>query len=185
MLTVSREAPVKIGKHAWNVYPLEAFGYLLGTPDGQQISAALPCSKTTRWHDFSDRWNGLRSNLDLAKQIAEGFELEVIGLYCSTEQVSATTYPVPTLLNELPVGFLLSYHNLCCIQCSGFSIVHRGRKLVRGEDYVLSPGKRTDRALNQKRVHQRWIRSFGPIDYSNGYQNCNQVAEPIIPPDAG
>lgn len=46
MLIVSRETGVIVGKHAWHVYPLEAFGYLLGGAKAQLILAALPCSKT-------------------------------------------------------------------------------------------------------------------------------------------
>jgi len=40
---------VKLGKHAWHVYPLEAFGYLLGRAEQSQtkIFAALPCSKAS------------------------------------------------------------------------------------------------------------------------------------------
>ena len=174
MLLVSREAPVKIGKHAWNVFPLEAFGYLLGTPDGQNISVALPCSKTNRWHDFSDRWNGIPENFVLAKSTANDFKLEVIGLYYSTElMIPATSYPAPELLAEMNIEFTLEYTTICCRQCSWISIFHHGKHLIRGEHYLLSCGKRSDRTLNQRRVHQAWIQRFGAIDYSNGYQNKN------------
>lgn len=48
MLTISREVPVKVGKHAWNVFPLEVFGFLLGSKAEGALYAALPCSKTQR-----------------------------------------------------------------------------------------------------------------------------------------
>ena len=170
MLTVSREALVKIGKHSWNVYPLEAFGFVLGTPDGKDISAVLPNSKTSHWHDFSDRWCSIKDNLHLANQIALDFGLEVTGFYFSTQLYPLSAYPPPTFLSGVPVGFLLAYQTECCPGHSWITIFKTEIKLTRNEDYVIHKGKRTSRELNQGKVHQAWLRVVGPLDYSNGYE---------------
>ena len=73
MLIISREVPVKIGKHAWNVFPLEAFGFLLGCSAENTVYAALPCSKTRRWHEFDDRWTGIEENIEKAHSVARRF----------------------------------------------------------------------------------------------------------------
>lgn len=83
MLVLSREAIVKIAKHAWNVYPLEAYGYLLGTSDQLKILAALPCSKTNEWRSANGRWNLIDENYHHAKEVASTFELQIIGAYYS------------------------------------------------------------------------------------------------------
>ncbi len=93
-LTISREALVKIGKHAWNVYPLEAFGYLLGRNTDNTVSAVLPCSKTGNWYKFEDRWQGIEENIDHAIATARLFDLSVVGCYASCEAF-ATVYNYP------------------------------------------------------------------------------------------
>lgn len=174
MLMISREALVKIGKHSWNVYPLEAFGFVLGTPDGQNILAVLPCSKTSRWSDFSDRWCNIQSNLCLARGIAHDFGLEVTGLYFSTQD-ELSTYPRPDVLGDIPVGFLIAYQAICCPAHSCPTIFRQSNKFTHSGDYLFSKGKRASLATNQRRIHQAWLKVIGSLDYSNGKEHQGKV----------
>ncbi|MFA7171980.1 MAG: hypothetical protein WC340_00970 [Kiritimatiellia bacterium] len=82
---LSREARLKIAKHAWNVVPLEAFGFLLGDAETQQVLVALPCSKTSAWGKFDDRWNGIVESIPLAEKTANEYGLSVAGFYGSAD----------------------------------------------------------------------------------------------------
>lgn len=43
------------------------------------------------------------------------------------------------------------------------------RELVMREDWILTPSRRIDRTVNQRRILAAWRTLVGPIDYSNGY----------------
>jgi hypothetical protein len=174
MLTVSREALVKLAKHSWNLYPLEAFGYLLGSSADNVIYAALPCSKTQRWYEYGDRWNGIAQHADKAASVARRFGLELVGVYASfyayaDDSGDMEDYPAPPALATSGMGVMLNYYMLCCRSCSLFRITQHGQPLTYGDDYVLTREKRLTRTINQRRILQEWRKVFGPIDYSNGY----------------
>jgi len=152
MLKLSREAKVKIGKHAWNVFPLEAFGFLLGSPSKAEILASLPCSKTSTWNRFDDRWNGIAVSMEIANRTAEEFGLDVVGIYGSTEVFRIHELPEPDLTQPTKMGLVLIYHNISCPSCSGISIYQHGHRLNLGDDYSQSKGKRLRPEINQKRV---------------------------------
>ena len=99
MLTISREVPVKVGKHAWNVFPLEAFGFLLGSKAEGAVYAALPCSKTRHRNEFEDRWMGIEANIEKARSVAKLFDMEIVGFYASTDiDNSREDYPMPPFI---------------------------------------------------------------------------------------
>lgn len=165
MLIISREAPVKIGKHAWNVFPLEAFGYLLGSKN--KIHAALPCSKTKRWYEYDDRWTGILDHLDKARAVGKVFHLDVVGFYGSTESLTLKKYSTPPSFITDSSHYLMFYITICCQQCSDFSIIKDGQILTEKENFIVHHGKRISKSINQKRILKEWIRMHGPIDYSN------------------
>lgn len=168
MLTISREAQVKVGKHAWNVYPLEAFGFLLGRNSEQTVYAALPCSKTRRWHEFDDRWNGIDVNATKAAAVARLFDMEVVGLYASTEEsFSRAEYPMPAFGINTSMDLVMLYRTMCCPGHSWATYKAGTRWLTRDETYVVPRGKRADNAINQKKILKAWYRFAGPVDYSN------------------
>ena len=82
-LTYSPKEIGKIIRHAGAVYPLEAYGFLVGDLESTTIVSALPVSKTCRWYDFSDRFASIDSALPIAKTVAESFGLDVLGVYHS------------------------------------------------------------------------------------------------------
>ncbi len=168
MLTVSREATVKVGRHAWNVYPLEAFGYLLGRTSESAVLVALPNSKTSRWNNFDDRWAQIDNNLAIVKLIAARFRLEVVGYYCSTSVVTSPAISPPESIQDTSLALLLTYFNVCCPQCSSYTLTVGPRQLTHRIDYRVPRGKRSNPEVNQRRVHHSW-REVWTIDYSNGY----------------
>jgi hypothetical protein len=169
-LTISREVLVKIGKHAWNVFPLEAFGYLLGRDTDNTIYAALPCSKTANWYKFEDRWHGIERDIDQAIATAKLFDLSVIGCYASCDIfgiANTSFYPLPPVIEKANLSFWIYYQSICCSSCSTASLFFKDTRLIRGEDYLISPGKRCSKYINQKRILQGWCQLHGLIDYSN------------------
>lgn len=170
MLTISREAPVKVGKHAWNAFPLEAFGFLLGRSAESTVYAVLPCSKTRRWHEFDDRWNGIEANLEKARSVARLFDMEVVGFYASTDDFDSdnlNNFPIPPLIANTSMGLVMVYRMICCPQCSWAAYRYGSRWLKRDEDYLVPHGKRISDSVSQKRILAEWRKVFGEPDYSN------------------
>lgn len=167
MLILSRETVVRIARHAWHVYSQEAFGYLLGAPDGASIHAALPCSRTHDWQTRAGRWNGIERHLPAAEATAAQFELAVVGLYRSC---CADSYPLsserPDPLRSIS-RLLLVYRPHCCKSCSYHALFRGDTPLDPRSDYAVPAGRRADPQLNGRRIHQDWRRRFGPIDYDN------------------
>ncbi len=168
MLTISREAPVKVGKHAWNVFPLEAFGFLLGSKADSAVYAALPCSKTQRWGIFEDRWSGIEGNIEKARSVAKIFDMDVVGFYASTDiDNSRENFPIPSFIENTSMKLLMVYGTNCCPGHSWASYKYDNRWLKRDEDYVVPPGKRISDSISQKRILTEWHRVYGVVDYSN------------------
>jgi hypothetical protein len=165
MLMIWRDAALKIGRHAWNVAPLEGFGYLLGSNDGSEIVAALPCSKTAKRYDFRDRWHGLDEHFSTAQLVADEFGLDVLGFYCTSDFDEKIGSPA-NFSNQPKAGLLLKYRWMCCRAHSGYSIHRHGEELAY-QDRVQSKGKNSNRAVRQKRIYQAWLKRMGAIDYSN------------------
>lgn len=169
MLTLSRDALLKMGRHSWNVYPFEAFGFLIGTSLPMEVYAALPCSRSyDRW-TYSDRWNSIDEKTSIAKQIAQRFGLELIGLYGSDEP-DIKNYPIPSTITETTLKLLLIYYPVCCPSHSGIRL-HLGEEKLSWQDYRIPPGKRPARELSQKRIYRAWRNAFGVVDYTNTETN--------------
>ncbi|MHB8788319.1 MAG: hypothetical protein ACYDBT_00415 [Desulfobulbaceae bacterium] len=168
---------MKVGRHAWNVYPLESFGYLLGRPENEQVLVALPCSKTSRWYDYSDRWVGICQYLSQAKTVAADFGLEVVGFYASTQNFADKDYPTPCCSNESSMGIVMIYHNICCPSCSRFLLFREGVELAPRDEFIIPRGKRACGDINQRRVHHAWL-AVHSIEYSNGFQEYQNAVLP-------
>lgn len=170
MLTISREAKIKAGRHAWNVYPLEAFGFLLGRKSEGTVYAALPCSKTRRWHEFDDRWMGIEENIEKARSTAKLFDMDVVGFYASTDDFdpdNLDNFLMPPLMASSSMELFMLYRMICCPRCSWATFKYDNRWLKRDEDYVVPRGKRISDSISQKRILKEWHRIYGAVDYSN------------------
>ena len=167
MLTISREARIKVGRHAWNVFPLEAFGFLLGKKDDSAVYAALPCSKTQKWNEFEDRWIGIEGNIEKARAVAKLFDMDVVGFYASTDIDTYDDFPMPLFIGSGSMELFMLYRMICCPQCSSASFKYDNRWLKRDEDYVVPHGKRISNSISQKRILKEWRQVYGAVDYSN------------------
>ncbi len=170
MLTISREVPVKVGKHAWNVFPLEAFGFLLGSKTDGAVYAALPCSKTQRQNEFEDRWIGIEDNLEKARTVSKLFNMDVVGFYASTDGFDPDClnhFPIPSFIENTCMKLLMVYEVVHCPSCSSISYKYGNRWLKRGEDYIVPHGKRVSDSICQKRILTEWRKVYGLVDYSN------------------
>lgn len=77
-ISISGRALSRMSAHGVNVYPLEAFGILLGAKDtgdgGADILAALPVGKTERWHEPDGRLAGIGRALASARALFDSWE---------------------------------------------------------------------------------------------------------------
>jgi hypothetical protein len=166
ILQVSKDAVRKLMRHGWNVYPLEAFGFLLGTIEPPCVCAALPTSKTAHWDSHSDRWNALQERRPVADELAAIFGLQVVGVY-ATHEHGDKLQPLPAVFAD---GIVITY---AFFEGTNEAGVHgaalHAPGISRG-DWELSRGKRLSPDFNQRRVLTAWCARVGPIDYSNNYE---------------
>ncbi len=166
ILQVSQEAVRKLMRHGWNVYPLEAFGFLLGTANPPCVYAALPTSKTAQWDSHADRWNTLQERRPIADEAAALFGLQVVGVY-ATHEYGDDLQPFPA---AFAVGVVITYSFDWGTNPNGVfrAVLHAPG--VGRDDWELSRGKRLSPEFNQRRILAAWRARVGPIDYSNNYE---------------
>jgi len=166
ILQVSQDAVRKLMRHGWNVYPLEAFGFLLGTTNPTSVCAALPTSKTAHWDSHDDRWNALQERRPVADELAALFGLQVVGVY-ATHEHGDKLQPFPAVFAD---GIIITYAFFDGTNEAGV----RGAALhapgIGRGDWELSRGKRLSPDFNHRRVLTAWCARVGPIDYSNNYE---------------
>ena len=173
MLVISREVVVKIKKHGWNVYPLEAFGFLMGNADRTCIDACLPVSKSQRWYVNDQRWTRLEEKLQVAQNFAFQYEKSIVGVYIASDVLMNAEPAINAWMREN--GLCLLHYNLqCCDQCSLIRTII-GADGQRIDCWDIAQGIRLNNEFNQKRVLQNWFKTIGHLDYSNGYlENINK-----------
>jgi hypothetical protein len=115
MLTISREAIVKVQNHAWNGFCLgyEAFGLFLGKKNEQIIYAALPCFQIPI--DYENSAPILEIDIsDFIKNaqfVGQKFELEVIDCYTTQWKIIENL----GLIKQSNMDFAMKYRpSLCC-----------------------------------------------------------------------
>lgn len=174
IVIIFRDVEIRVGKHAWHVFPLEGFGFLLGRnePEDMRIYAALPCSKTECWDEYGDRWNGIDEYLGMAQRVARLLDLEVAGLYATTESFDHNSYPLPEYFVRHKMKLMMLYRAMCCRSHSHLSLWRNGHWLEFGKDgsAAICRGKRLSNNLNQKKIMKQWRKIYGPVDYSNNYK---------------
>lgn len=161
-LTVSREALVKIENHAWNAFPLESFGFLLGRLEEMSVYAALPCSQS-RSDAPEDRWNSVNQHWGKAQLTGKSFRLEVVGYYASSDAWHQPPYPVPDFIAS-GKAMLLLYQTVCCRGHSWKRIWRDGTWLKQRTGYVVPRGIRISNDVNQKRVLKAWRQLVGDTE---------------------
>jgi proteasome lid subunit RPN8/RPN11 len=167
--TQLRYSPKGLGKiirHSGAVYPLEAYGFLLGEVHSSTIVTALPVGKTTKWYDFSDRFMRIEEGHSLALDVACAFQLAVIGVYHSHYgfQCESPIFDVPERYRDAVV---------CIKDVSGgeldlwgYDFYIAGREASAGKVVLPNSPLR-----NPRRIHSLWVTQWGAIDYDNGYKD--------------
>ena len=166
MIQVSKDAVRKLMRHGWNVYPLEAFGFLLGTANPPCVHAALPTSKTAHWDSHDDRWNALLERRPVADEVAALFGLQVLGVYATHEHGDAIQ-PFPAAFAD---GIIITYSFFDGTNEAGVYGAALHAPGIGCRDWELSRSKRLLPEFNHRRVLSAWCARVGPIDYSNNYE---------------
>lgn len=147
VVVLSREARVRIGKHAWRMHADDARGYLLGRRETDRILiyAALPLN------DFA--WDRVvrEARPQVVRQLAGWFGLEWLGRYRASE--------VEPPLDVVPAAPLLLWYRPFC--CESHSILRAHIGGVKCEDIRIAKGKRLTDDVRQKRVLACWRAMLG------------------------
>lgn len=163
-ITFSRKSLSKIGKHSCNVFPLEAFGLLIGTTKPSFVYAALPVGKTSQWDEPSGRFHGIERAVKIAENFAYSMEMEVIGLYHSHSA---------DRVEESPLAYVPSHF----IQKPVMIKPIRGGEIIFGSYCYLYTNEKwqeigvkkdipSERELNfnPKRILSKWNKIWKPSD---------------------
>ena len=96
MIEISRRAIARVARHGLHVYPLEAYGLLVGEPmepkaTSVQVFAVIPVGKTEHWYDPAGRFAGVSLAFVKAAATFATWGLAPIGMYCTLYSSSVTT----------------------------------------------------------------------------------------------
>jgi proteasome lid subunit RPN8/RPN11 len=167
----SRKALSKIGKHSANVYPLEAYGLLLGTNQPSYVYAALPVGQTARYGDPVDRFHLIPSAFEVAQKLISSLQMEISGLYHSHAEIT-TPSPldfVPAQFIDCPVLILPVWGG----ELLFMSHLYRHDPLKGWQEQDANKTTPTERSMrfNPKRIGTLWNRLWGVVEYHRSYQN--------------
>lgn len=157
IITISYKASSKVRKHGLHVYPLEAYGFLIGSLSFKVVYAVLPVGKTTFWYDPSDRYVGLAQALEPARDFAGSHQLSVLGVYhTSAGDSGSEAHPIAHVPPRHRDGLVLITPTY-----GGESIwAHRLYEYARQGDWQqceFQKGRRSlEPRLNARRLMQGW-----------------------------
>jgi hypothetical protein len=165
----SNQSLAKIAKHSVNVFPLEAYGFLIGTQD--IIYAALPVGKTLKWHTAADRFADLESAFELAKSLANEYEMIVPAIYHSHASDRIKESPV----SNVPLMF---QHKIVYISnVSGSELLFKSYAFCKNSNGQWTECKFTKLTLqeinlktNPRRIMSRWNKLWKVVDYGNNHE---------------
>jgi hypothetical protein len=169
MITFSYKALAKIAKHGVNVFPLEAYGFLIGTQG--MIYAALPVGKTSKWHDDADRFADLELAFEPARSLANEYEMIVPAIYHSHASDRIKESPVSNVplmfqdkivyISNVNGGELLFKSCPFCKDSNG--------EWTECEFAKLHP-QEINPKTNPKRIMSRWNKVWKAVDYGNKHE---------------
>lgn len=172
-VTVTRQTIARITAHGLNVYPLEAFGLLLGHGTRKEYKgyalAALPVGKTQRWYEAEGRFSNVADATKFAASLFSESGLRPIGLYCTVFE-SFGPYP-QSLVASAPQTEDAPW--LLLRPVDGGESIFASRALRfdagawRAETLQVISPKVTTPENNPKRIRIKWNRSYGRLDYGN------------------
>jgi hypothetical protein len=171
VITISHKETSKARKHGLNVYPLEAYGFLIGSTSPKVVHAALPVGKTTHWYDTSDRYAGLVDALEPATDFARSHQLSILGVYhTSAEGMGSEENPIADVPPRHRDGLVLitpTYAGESIWAHQLYEYASHGS----WQECGFQKGRRSlDPRLNPRRLMRGWRKVWGPVDYSNNHE---------------
>jgi len=165
----SKQSLAKISKHSVSVFPLEGYGFLIGTQE--IIYAAIPTGKTTKWGNATDRFSELETAYPKAEVLAEEVGWFVRGIYHSHSG---------DWIKESPLLFVppLFQNKIIYIKR-----VDGGDLILASDAYQKNQSQEWENCeikskvyeplsaeTNPKRILSKWIKIWKPVDYYNNHE---------------
>lgn len=148
------------------MYPLEAYGLLVGINQPPFIYAALPVGQTTCWGDPSDRFRFIPHAIKISQNLVGSLQMEILGLYHShaeiTLQRTALDYIPPQFL-DYPV-FILPIFGGELLWMGHFYRYDSIRGWQEQEYKKKTPAEKAMR-FNPKRIGILWNKLWGVVEY--------------------
>lgn len=163
----------KITKHSAAVYPLEAYGILLGAASPVVLMVALPVGQTTRWDDPSDRFALIDRAVPIAAKTAAEFNMSVLGLYHShCDRIhDSPLLAVPACFADILTVIKPVWGGEAQLYVAAFHL--RNQSWRRNElPRIYLP---RNRHINVRRIQSSWTRVWGPVEYRRSYDNQSNV----------
>lgn len=173
---MAKKANSKVARHGLNVYPLEAFGLLIGMRSPTLLHTVLPVGKTMHWYDTSDRFLGLNQAASVAAGMLAARDLEVVGVYHTfsgghPDFERSELNPISQVPPELRDCLVLIRPLFGGESDYMSSLYAFNRKVGWAEvDYELTAHHGIEPRLNPRRIHHDWLALWGQIDYGNNWQ---------------
>ncbi len=168
-IAFSNQSLAKIAKHGVNVFPLEAYGFLLGT--SEMIYAALPVGKTSKWHDAADRFADLETANDLAESLAGEYEMMVPAIYHSHSSDRIKESPisnVPSMFEDKIVYISNVRGNELLFKSYAYCNNSNGEWTECEFTKLMLPDITSK--TNPKRIMSRWNKLWKVVDYGNNHE---------------
>lgn len=175
-LRILPKARARTGAFGANVYPLEAYGLLLGLPENPEatalVVAPLLVGKTSRWYEVDGRFDRIDEAAIAAKATFAPFGLQPIGLFCTDPD--AGDLPPTSIEDTAPRRADLPWLLLRWMG-GGETIWMPAAKRLSGDKWleaelVADRSPRPDPMRNPRRLHSMWLRAWDVPDYGNKYE---------------
>jgi hypothetical protein len=169
MIAFSYKALAKVAKHSVSVFPLEAYGFLIGTLE--MVYAALPVSKTSKWHDASDRFADLESAYEKAIILAKEYEIVVPAIYHSHSSDHLGESPITSvpLIFQDKLVYIKPVNGGELLYMSRAYHINQKGEWEECEFTKLTPKGITPKT-NSKRMLAKWNKMWGTVDYGNNHE---------------
>ena len=171
--SISYHASSRAKRHSMNVYPCEAFGLLIGSLKDNFIDAALPLSKTEHWYVPAERFHNIEQGIIQGKEFVKNTVLDVIGVYHSYSGGHPDIKGSERfILKDIPQG--LRNYLMLVVNIEGNETIwqhplYHWDKGWQELKYKKTPPRSIWPEFTSKRIHSRWIKAHGAIDYSNNH----------------
>lgn len=161
----------KIYKHCTLVYPLEGYGFLIGTREPEFIKAALPVGKTARWYEYLDRFANIMPASEKARHLASKFDMEVLGLYHSYDSDCTKELPLKAVPLEYRNSFIYVQHvNGGYVYFKSYGYRRNAEGIWEQHEVRRRVQRITKAEQNPKRIMTQWNRIWGVLDYGNNHK---------------